>query len=383
MGRMTWIYSAALVVLLVLLAISYGWYQHLAYLTGHVAVVAAQAGKQNHHVAANYASSLAGQADAARDWMLAFFVASGTLIIGGFIEYVVLPLLSLSRVGAMTRVTYHEALWQPFTLIALGLCVAAIGITAFVPFNTFGDDTKMYRDVALSFILMFVLVIMVFATGKVIDEEIENRTMLTLMSKPIARWQVIVGKYLGIICLIFVSTAALTLLAGTCAWLRYFSDHKIDIQAASFQGRQLLFWYNDQYMLALIPAFVLQFMEVATLAAVSTAIATRFGLALNMTVIVLLYIAANLTRFVPLLNWPSPWQSLANAVSYLLPYLSNFDLNQCLVYRHLTVGDHYIKGAPTYGQVWRYTGLACTYGVFYIGAALAVAVALFRNRELT
>lgn len=381
--------KASVVYLITLAAILLGTlcvyllYNHQVNRAQNTAIVAATAGAHNHGVARAHANNVAGTANMWRMWLVIFLAASGSVGIFGAMEFIILPVLSLSRVGAMTRVTYYEGLLQPFTLIVFFLAIAAILITAFVPFNTFGDDTKMYRDVALSFALMFVLVIMVFATGKVIDEEIENRTMLTLMSKPVARWQVILGKYLGVVCLILVTMFVCIVIGGSCAWLRYFSDQRISLDVASFQQMQVMYWHNDRAILAMIPAFILQFMELSTLAAISTAIATRFSLALNMTVIVLLYIIANLTRYVSLLHMGSPWQGMAEGASYLLPYLSNFDLNSCLVYRNFSMSGHFVPNAPSWGEIWEFVGLSCLYGLFYIGAALSLAVAMFRNRELT
>ena len=57
----------------------------------------------------------------------------------------------------------------------------------------------MFKSVGLDVILLLVLLATLFATSKSIYEEIEDRTMLTLMSKPVRRWEVMLGKYLGII----------------------------------------------------------------------------------------------------------------------------------------------------------------------------------------
>ncbi len=384
MTRLTKAYIIVMAILIALTLVVAVWHSHVV-TSAEVAVnYAGHAGKNNGGVASNYANMTATEANNLRFFLVLCGAMTAAAGIWGLVEYIILPLINLSRIGAITQVTYHEALYQPFTLIVFAMCLAAIVITAFVPFNTFGEDTKMYRDVAMSFVLMFILIIMVFATAKVIDEEIENRTMLTLMSKPIARWQVIIGKYLGIACLMFVTMAICTIAAGACAWLRYFSDQRIDLAVASYAGQQALYWANDMAIIALIPAFVLQFMELATLAAISTAIATRYSLALNMTVIVVLYIGANLTRFAPLLHLGAPWQTLVNSGSYFLPYLTNFDINQALIYRPISMPGHYQgPDAPTLGQVVGYVSMASVYGLMYIGAALSIAVALFRNRELT
>ena len=68
-----------------------------------------------------------------------------------------------------------------------------------LPFFTLGEDTVMFKAVGLDVILLLVLIATLFATSKSIYEEIEDRTMLTLMSKPVQKWEVLVGKYLGIV----------------------------------------------------------------------------------------------------------------------------------------------------------------------------------------
>ena len=126
---------------------------------------------------------------------------AGAGLFFGLIEFGVLRIIGMFQLGAITRITYYEALLQPFTLIVLVLGIAGISIFAALPYFTMSEDFKMYRDVAISLAFLFTLPVMVFASTKVIDEEIENRTMLTLMSKPIARWQVVVGKYFGVMVL--------------------------------------------------------------------------------------------------------------------------------------------------------------------------------------
>lgn len=315
---------------------------------------------------------------------LFFLALTACTAIFGFIEYVVLRLLSLFRLGAIARVTYYEALLQPFTLIVLALGLTVIVVGAFFPFFTLSEDSKMYRDVAASFAFIFAVPIMIFASSKVIDEEIENRTMLTLMSKPVARWQVVLGKYLGVLMLVFVAVAALGIMAGVCAYLRYFDDMRIDYYVATtndaWQGLDLA---NNKAVLALIPAVLLEFMQLATLAAISIAISTRYGLALNITVIVILYIAANLTRYTGQANLGEPWQSLLTGLSYLLPSLGNLDLNQRLIYGNYNLGKEYVRDLPSYSQIWSYVALAGAYSILYISGAISFAMALFRNRELT
>ncbi|HVT80527.1 MAG TPA: ABC transporter permease [Phycisphaerae bacterium] len=313
---------------------------------------------------------------------------AGMGVLVGVMEFVIMRLLGLSQLGAIARVTYYEGLLQPFTQIILFAGVATIGLSARLAYFTYNEDFKMFRDVASSFVFLFSLPIMVFASTKVIDEEIENRTMLTLMSKPVSRTQVVVGKYLGVLMLIFVAVAMLGIMAGVCSYMRYFDDNTIDYSMARGDPKEVarLNFENFKAVLALFPSLVLTFLQVASLGAISVAISTRFGLAVNVTVVAVIYLAASLARYMsgaPELRSIPVVPQLITFGSYILPGLGSMDLNQRLVFSNFILGDEWGPSLPTYGAIWKYVGTATLYAFFYISAILSFGVALFRSRELS
>jgi ABC-type transport system involved in multi-copper enzyme maturation permease subunit len=301
----------------------------------------------------------------------------------GLVEFGLMRLLGLFRLGAIARVTYYEALLQPFTLIILGTGILAIGISARIGFFTYNEDFKMYRDVASSFIFLFSLPIMVFASTKVIDEEIENRTMLTLMSKPVSRTEVVIGKYVGVLVLVLVTVFLLGAMVAICSYLRYYDDMFLDYRVSTAAEIQQLELNNYKAFLALLPSVALTFLQIASLAAISVAISTRFGLAVNVTTVAILYIAASLAKYIggaPEL--PAAVRHGIQLLAYLLPGLSDLDLNQRLIFSDYALHEG-SPGEPTYAQIWQYVGLAGAYAIVYIGAVLSFGVGLFRTRELS
>ena len=316
--------------------------------------------------------------------MLAMAFSAMSIFLGA-VEFGLMRLLSVLRLGAIARVTYYEALLQPFTLIVLAAGLASIGISARIGYFTYDEDFKMYRDVASSFIFLFSLPIMVFASTKVIDEEIENRTMLTLMSKPVSRRQVVIGKYIGVLTLVFTSVIILAAMAAVCSYLRYYDDMTLDYRLANPKEADLLELNNYKAFLALLPSVALTFLQVASLAAISVAVSTRFGLAVNVTIVVIIYLAASLARYVggaPEL--PAVVRHGVGALAYILPGLGDLDLNQRLVFGDYALRSaDQLRGQPTYVQIWQYVGLAAVYAVVYIGAVLSFGVGLFRSRELS
>jgi ABC-type transport system involved in multi-copper enzyme maturation permease subunit len=319
---------------------------------------------------------------------------AGILLFLGLIEFTLLPLLGTFRLGAISRITYYEALLQPFTIIIICAGFCFVGIAAELYYFTYNEDFKMYRDVASSFVFLFSLPVLVFASTKVVDEEIESRTILTLMSKPVARWQVLLGKYLGIILLLLVTVVALGAMVAVCGYLRYYDDMRLDYNIAfsnpPAQAKAVvaaLDYENFKAVMALLPALVLSFLQLATLAAISVAVSTRWGLAVNVTIVILIYISANLVGFTQSgSDIASPFNFIVSGLASILPGLSQLDLNQRLVFGQYSLGSKdrlYGFGLPTYSDIWQYVALAGVYSLFYIAAALCFGMALFRSRELT
>src|SRR5437660_10629253 len=131
------------------------------------------------------------------------------------------------RTFVILRHTFLEAIVQPIYPLLLAIGAGILVVFAMLPFFTLGEDTSMFKSVALDVILLLVLISTLFATSKSIYEEIEDRTMLTLMSKPVHRWEVIVGKYLGIIVAALVAVLLLGAVLILATWWRVPQDYML------------------------------------------------------------------------------------------------------------------------------------------------------------
>src|SRR5947208_7758495 len=135
------------------------------------------------------------------------------------------------RTFVILRHTFFEAIVQPIYSLLLAIGAAILVIFGLLPFFTLGEDTIMYKAVALDVILLLVLIATLFATSKSIYEEIEDRTMLTLMSKPLHKWEVLLGKYLGIILAAAMATGVLGLVICVATWWRIPSDYMFNARS--------------------------------------------------------------------------------------------------------------------------------------------------------
>src|SRR3954471_12167080 len=129
------------------------------------------------------------------------------------------------RTLVILRHTFREAIVQPIYTLLLVLGAAVLIVFGLLPFFTLGEDTTMFKSVGLDIVLLFVLIATLFATSKSVFDEIEDRTMLTLMSKPVKKWEVLLGKYLGIIAAALVGVALLGAILVLGVWWRVPNDY--------------------------------------------------------------------------------------------------------------------------------------------------------------
>src|SRR5439155_23017290 len=132
--------------------------------------------------------------------------------------------VAMYRTSITLRHTFLAAVVQAIYPLLLALGAAILCVFGLLPFFTLGEDTLMFKSVGLDVILLLVLIVTLFATSRSIFDEIEDRTMLTLMSKPVRRWEVLVGKYLGIIASSALAIAVLGGILILCTWGRLPGD---------------------------------------------------------------------------------------------------------------------------------------------------------------
>lgn len=295
------------------------------------------------------------------------------------------------RTLVILRHTFVEAIVQPIYSLLIGLGAVVLIIFSMLPFFTLGEDTVMFMSVGLDIVLLLVLIATLFATSKSIFDEIEDRTMLTLMSKPVERWEVLIGKYLGIVLAAAMAVALLGLVLSMGTWWRVPGDYLINSRSLDDRELQQLWSYRAMHLSGLIPSLLMVWLEIAALAAVGVALSTRFALVVNLPVVIFIYIAGNLTRFLyPLSGEGAVLQGrgpivrgLALVVRHVMPYLEAFDLKARTVHSHLAVADFASDpNSVPLSVIWKYLGLSGAYAVAFAAFALSVGMWLFQTREL-
>lgn len=316
----------------------------------------------------------------AADPVAAFRPSTPYLLIveGAAIAAVILVALNyLTRSGTIARATLKEALRQPiFILIAL-IAMVFILVNIFVPFFTLGDDTRVFIDCGLQAVLVSALLLSVWTASMSVADEIEGKTAMTLLSKPINRRQFIFGKYSGILqaALIMIAILGVALFVATY-WkfgydLRESGEEEppfLDI-AGGFPWVIPIRWYVAAQIL---PGLALIACEVAVLTAVSVAISTRMPMLVNMVTCFAIFVIGHLTPVLVQTSFQGDAlvfvRFVAQLLATVLPTLDIFNMSAAVSTGAAIPAD--------------YLGFSLLYCLAYSAAAIFMAFILFEDRDL-
>ncbi len=134
-------------------------------------------------------------------------------VVGVVLFYLALRVV-MPKIMAVAAATAKESINEPLFLVVLALGAFALVAFVFIPYNTFGEDVKMLKMCALDLIMFLSIIVAAWTASLSISEEIEGRTALTVLSKPIGRIQFIIGKFFGVV----QSVSLLYLFLACCCW---------------------------------------------------------------------------------------------------------------------------------------------------------------------
>ncbi len=270
----------------------------------------------------------------------------------------------MPRLSAVALSTFKSEIAQPLFVIILIVGVVLLILSIYIPYNTFGEDIKMLKDSGMTLIRVLCIVLAVWGAGTTITEEIDGRTALTVLSKPIGRRSFVLGKFLGI-----AWTAALMfILLGTVLLIVVSYKNIYDARETS---NELPVWQACYLEMAgTVPGLLLGFMETMVLAALSVAIATRLPLLANFVICFTIYVLGHLTPLIVQVTDErfEIVKFFGQLIATIFPNLESFDLQASV--------------AAGIAVPYEYLGWSLLYCFLFSLIAMLLALLMFEDRDL-
>jgi ABC-type transport system involved in multi-copper enzyme maturation permease subunit len=257
----------------------------------------------------------------------------------------------MTRVNAVAWNTFREAVRDRvlYNLVFFALLMMASAV--FLGQISLGIETVVLVSVGLSAVSVIGLLIAVFTGVGLVSKEIDKRTLYALLSKPVRRWEFLVGKFAGLVLTLTVNTAAMA--AGLILSL-LFVKHTLE--------------RADAVVLVAVYFILLKISIVIALALLFSCFTSQL---LSILFTAGLYVAGlfvtemrnlNGSRLAPALQTFFSW------ISYVLPNFENFNIMAAAAHG---------KAVPA-ALILQNTA----YAVLYCGIVLAAATVVFSRRNL-
>ena len=104
----------------------------------------------------------------------------------------------MSKLFTLAKNTFIETLRQPVYAIIIITALLLFLISPSLTMYTMSDDNKLLREIGLSTLFLTSLFIAIFSAAGAVTEEIENKTIITVLSKPVQRPIFVIAKFLGV-----------------------------------------------------------------------------------------------------------------------------------------------------------------------------------------
>jgi ABC-type transport system involved in multi-copper enzyme maturation permease subunit len=258
--------------------------------------------------------------------------------------------MAINRIFVLAKNVFQEVV-RDRILYIIGF-YALILATAFRVLPEFAATTenKMFLDFGMAAMNAIGLIVTIFIGTGLVNKEIEKRTILVLIAKPVSRSEIIVGKYLGLSAVLAVLVATMTVI-----FLIFLQFGNIPHPTASI-------------LIAAI--FLLLQLSLITAMAITFGVFTGSLLATVLTFA--LYLIGNITQDLVQLGRLSRnpgMERLTQGLFLILPDLSRLDLKNDAVYG--------LQALPDTTALITNAG----YGLLYSALLLAIAIFIFSQRE--
>ncbi len=262
----------------------------------------------------------------------------------------------MKRIGYIAVATFREAVRDRVLYNLILFALLLVGAALLVGQISIGIERIVLVNLGLTAIALFGVVIAIFIGIGLVWKEIEKKTLYTVLSRPVRRWEFVAGKFFGLAGTLAVNT--LFMAVGFFAALYYLTRSLDTLDAGRFV---------DSGLFVAIYFIVLQFLMMTALALLFSSFSSPLlSAVMTFALFVIGSFAEDLRAFADLSEGATRMVTLGAA--WLVPNLAS-----------LNVVAQVAHGTAVPRELILYNTL---YALFYAGAALCGAILIFERRNL-
>lgn len=254
----------------------------------------------------------------------------------------------MQKVIAIAGNTLRESVRDRVFYSLLIFAVLMLAFSTVLGSITIGDQVKIIKDFGLGAISLFGTLIAIFVGIGLVYKEMEKKTIYVILSKPLARWQFLLGKYIGLSLTLLIEVGVMTIgLLALCS---------------SYTGA--IPW---ELFKAIVPIWF----ELELILAVALMFSTFASPFLSGLLTLSIFIIGHLTQDLRVLVEHTDdkfLKNLSDVLYYSMPNLEKLNFKAAVVHGLVVAPDR---------LAW-----ALLYAASYTSAIMVLAVLIFRSRDI-
>jgi hypothetical protein len=276
------------------------------------------------------------------------------------------------------QAAYNWVIHHPFYYLSLLSFCLLIYLCRYFTLFTFGQETGTLRELCIPSMTLWGLLVLIVMAHHLLNQELDNKTALLILTKPIGRAQFLMGKFLGITLSITLGLAILTIMIILTIW-GFLSYRLLEgplfkrvflTEGISMAEYLYIYFFKPEVPIIIQGAF-LSFLQIVLLTAIGVSLAAFFPTIIMVTLTTLVYILGNMASYMKagitkLGIEPLTW--VTYLIFYLLPNFAALNL-QSTYAEGKSISLNYL--------------LSCTlYGTMYIMVLFIIVNRLFKAKEI-
>ena len=281
----------------------------------------------------------------------------------------------------IARNTVGDALRKRVLLVFLLIAIVMLFLSLFLAYFTQREQLVIFKSVAFVILLVFGGLISITTSIFLIPNEVEKRTIYSVLSKPVQRWEFFIGKFLGGAFTVLITLGLMAVVLAVVVFMMSAQPPAgVELQSTVTQQVQKLDvgdWMRRGFReLALITrgTSVIYF-ELVVLTAIATTLSLFLTPTVNFAVTALLFIVGSFQDV--LAAWTRrPDFVIARWVAalfyYITPHFQDFNIMANIVHPEVA-----LKSSPVL-----YAIQVSAYGVVYAMVLLLAGILVFDQKEV-
>jgi hypothetical protein len=290
--------------------------------------------------------------------------------------------LYMTSVRTLAYTTYGEITRRPLYYILLLSFAVAVFFSKLLTLFSFYQEMNMVREMGVATLTFWGFIVIVITSGLVVTQELEDRTAVTLLSKPIRRSDFLLGKFLGMWLSTIPGVLVLSGVLIITLWMMaqphlHLTDREVADGLAKGVSPFATAWHAiwSQFVLTqgavVLEGALLSILQSAILASLAVTFSAFFPNVVAVASTTLVFILGNISSYM-VASVESmkvgPLTFAARGFAYLVPNLGYFNLQ-----------THFSEGKII---SFRYLAMSSAYAALLVSAVFLVSCSLFQKREV-